>query len=73
MSAAEPQLVIVDTDGNPALWPCTTCRGSGEKLRLLYPDEREPGGPFVAMRRCPTCEGAGSLDYDPSDLTTLQF
>lgn len=71
--SSEPQLVIVDADGNPTLWPCGTCRGSGESLRLLYPDEREPGGPFVAIRRCPTCEGSGTLDYDPSDLSVFLF
>jgi DnaJ-class molecular chaperone len=54
-------------------WTCTTCRGAGEALRLLYPDERESGGPFVAMRRCPTCEGAGKLTYDPDDLSVVPF
>ena len=70
---SEPQLVIVDENGNPALWPCNTCHGVGSCLRLLYPDEREPGGAFVAIRHCPTCQGQGSLEYDPCDLSVFPF
>jgi DnaJ-class molecular chaperone len=54
-------------------WTCTTCEGAGEALRLLYPDEREPGGPFVAMRRCSTCQGERVLSYDPDDLSAFIF
>ena len=69
----EPQLVLLDADGNPALYPCLTCHGSGECLRLLYPDEREPGGAFVRVGRCPTCEGSGSVLYDPMDFSVVPF
>ncbi len=70
---SEPQLVLLDAEGNPAFYPCPTCMGAGEALRLLYPDEREPGGAFVAIRRCPTCLGQGSVDFHPADLSRIPY
>ncbi len=69
----EPQLVLVDADGKPSLYPCPTCHGDGECLRVLYPDEREAGGAFVAMRRCPTCQGQGTVEFDPRNRNMIPF
>ncbi len=64
---------VLQLDLLAAAWTCTTCNGTGKSLRLLYPSEREPGGPFVTVRRCPTCFGARTLDYDPDDLAIIPF
>ncbi len=67
------QLPLLTDDGSPTTWPCTACRGTGEALRLLYPSEREPGGPFVALRRCAVCNGTRRVDFDPDDYSVIPF
>jgi len=45
------------------LWPCTTCQGTG------HVEDRETG----VDHTCPTCRGAGTLEYDPDDKSVIPF
>lgn len=40
------------------LWPCPACHGTG--LRGLVPED---------TARCRVCEGAGTVNYDPADIS----
>ena len=48
------------------LWLCTTCGGSGRVPDLNHWSAE-------VTDRCPTCKGAGTLDYDPTDLSLVGF
>ncbi len=49
------------------LWPCTTCHGTGKVL------VDNPAMIMAQTKRCPTCQGAGTLEYDPDDLSVIPF
>jgi len=44
------------------LWPCNVCNAHGR-----VPDREGE------MKLCPTCRGAGTLDYDPEDKSEIPF
>ncbi len=73
MTSTDDQLELLQDDLSPKRWVCPTCRGNLNHLQLLYPDEREPGGPLVAVKPCRTCFASGWLDYDPDDRSEIPF
>lgn len=47
------------------LWPCNGCSGSG---RVPVRQGRES-----ISGRCPTCQGTGTLEFDPEDKSEIPF
>lgn len=67
------QLAMLTDSGDPAVWPCPTCRGNRTMLRRLYPDEAEYYGVEERVEPCRTCHATGTVDYDPDDRTVFPF
>lgn len=69
----DDQLTFLQQNLEPNQWPCPTCRGNRRALRLLYPDERVEGEPFLVEGSCRTCFATGVIEYDPNDMSSIPF
>ncbi len=73
MSEPEQLTMLTADDAPPPRWVCPTCRGNKQMLRLLYPDEREEGGPLTVICPCRTCRATGWIAWDPDDHTVIPY
>lgn len=73
MSELEQLSLLTAESAVPDRWPCPTCRGNRQMIRILYPDEVVAGGPLTEVCRCRTCEGQGTVTFDPDDKAEFGY
>lgn len=57
----------------PPRWPCPTCRGNKQMIRILYPSEVIPDGPLTTICPCRGCGATGWVGFDPEDRSTIPY
>jgi len=68
-----PQQQLLRADGSSAYFPCPSCRGNLTFYRPLYQDEIVDGGPDHTVDRCRSCQGTGTVPFDPDDKTDIPY